>query len=70
LVDVQTGRIHWASDILLDSSNSGVQTAARQYAKVLGRDNFPVEGDGGTVLLSPRMFSQFAAYANYASLQR
>ena len=70
LVDVHTGRIHWASDILLDSSNSGVQTAARQYAKVLGRDNFPVEGDGGTVLLSPRMFSQFAAYANYASLQR
>lgn len=70
LVDVQTGRIHWASDILLDSSNSGVQAAARQYARVLGRDHFPVEGDGGTVLLSPRMFSQFAAYANYASLKR
>jgi len=70
LVDIELGRIHWASDVLYDSSNSGVAAAAREYQKVLGRDNFPVEGDGGTILLSPRMFAQFAAYANYSSLKR
>lgn len=70
LVDIELGRIHWASDVLYDSSNSGVAAAAREYQKVLGRDNFPVEGDGGTILLSPRMFAQFAAFANYSSLKR
>lgn len=70
LVDIETGRIHWASDVLFDSSNSGVAEAARRYQRVLGRDNFPVEGDGGTILLSPRLFAQFAAYSNYISLKR
>jgi hypothetical protein len=70
LVDTESGRIHWASDILLDSSNAGVAAAAREYQKVLCRDNFPIQGDGGTVLMSPRLFVKFAAYSNYASLQK
>jgi hypothetical protein len=70
LVDIETGRIHWASDALFDSSNAGVAEAARRYQKVLGRDNFPIEGDGGAILLSPRLFAQFAAHANYVSLKR
>jgi hypothetical protein len=70
LVDIESGRIHWASDVLLDSSNAGVATAAREYQKVLCRDNFPIQGDGGTVLMSPRLFVKFAAYSNYVSLQK
>jgi len=70
LVDIESGRIHWASDVLLDSSNAGVAVAAREYQKVLCRDNFPIQGDGGTVLMSPKMFVKFAAYSNYASLQK
>lgn len=70
LVDVETGRIHWASDVVYDSANAGVAEAARNYQKALGRDNFPVSGDGGTILMSPRLFAQFAANANYLSLKR
>jgi hypothetical protein len=70
LVDIESGRIHWASDVLLDSSNAGVAAAAREYQKVLCRDNFPIQGDGGTVLMSPRLFVKFAAYSNYVSLQK
>ena len=70
LVDIDSGSIHWASDVMLDSGNASVATAARAYQKVLCKDNFPVQGDGGTVLLSPRLFAQFAAYSNYASLKK
>jgi hypothetical protein len=70
LVDIESGRIHWASDIMVDSGNGDVAAAARRYQKTLCRDNFPIEGDGGTVLLSPRQFVQFAAYSNYASLKK
>ena len=70
LVDIESGRIHWASDVLLDSSNAGVAAAAREYQKVLCKDNFPIQGDGGTVLMSPRLFVKFAAFSNYVSLQR
>ena len=70
LVDIESGRIHWASDVLLDSSNANVASAAREYQKLYCRDNFPIQGDGGTVLMSPRLFVKFAAFSNYASLQR
>ena len=70
LVDIETGGIHWASDLMLDSGNANVSAAARAYQKVLCKDNFPIEGDGGTVLLSPRLFAQFAAFSNYASLKK
>ena len=70
LVDVETGRIHWASDVVYDTGNAGVAEAARNYQRVLGRDNFPVGGDGGAILMSPRLFAQFAAHANYMSLKR
>ena len=70
LVDIESGRIHWASDVLLDSGNSNVAAAARAYQKAFCRDNFPVESDGGTVLMSPRLFVKFAAFSNYSSLQR
>ncbi len=69
LVDIDSGRIHWASDVLYDSSNSAVAVAAKEYQKVLGQNGFPIMADGGAVLMSPRMFAQFAAYSNYASLQ-
>jgi hypothetical protein len=70
LVDIESGSIHWASDVMLDSGNTDVAASARAYQKILGRDNFPVRNDGGTVLISPRFFAQFAAYSNYASLKR
>jgi hypothetical protein len=70
LVDTEQGRIHWASDVLFDSSNSEVVAAAREYQRTLGRNNYPVEGDLGAILVSPRLFSQFAAHANYVSLKR
>jgi hypothetical protein len=70
LVDIETGRIHWASDVMLDSGISNVASAARAYQKLLCKDNFPIDGDGGTVLMSPRLFAQFAAYSNYVSLKK
>ena len=70
LVDIESGSILWASDVMLDSGNTNVAASARAYQKVLGRDNFPVQSDGGTVLMSPRLFAQFAAFSNYASLKR
>lgn len=70
LVDIESGNILWASDVTLDSANTNVAAAARAYEKVLGRDYSPVQPDGGTVLMSPRMFAQFAAFSNYASLKR
>ncbi len=70
LVDIESGKIHWASDILLDSGNANVARAAKDYQKVMCRDNFPIQSDGGTVLMSPRLFVKFAAFSNYASLQR
>jgi hypothetical protein len=70
LVDIESGGIHWASDVMLDSGNTDVAASARAYQKILGRDSFPVRNDGGTVLISPRFFAQFAAYSNYASLKR
>jgi hypothetical protein len=70
LVDIEQGRIHWASDVLYDSSNAQVAAAAQEYQKVLGQNHFPVEGDYGTILMSPRLFAQFAAHANYVSLKR
>ena len=70
LVDIESGGILWASDIMLDSGNANVASSARAYQKILCRDNFPVRGDGGTVLMSPRLFAQFAAFSNYASLKR
>lgn len=69
LVDVESGRIHWASDVLYDSSNSAVAVAAKEYQKILGNNGFPIMADGGAVLMSPRMFAQFVAFSNYASLQ-
>jgi hypothetical protein len=70
LVDIESGRIHWASDIMLDSGNANVAASARAYQKVLCGDNSPVRSDGGIVLMSPRLFSQFAAFSNYASLKK
>ena len=70
LVDIESGSIHWASDIMLDSGNTDVAASARAYQKILGRDNSPIKSDGGTVLMSPRLFAQFAAFSNYASLKR
>lgn len=70
LVDIESGSILWASDVVLDSANTNVAAAARAYQKVLARDCYLVESDGGTVLMSPRLFAQFAAFSNYASLKR
>lgn len=70
LVDIETGGIHWASDVMLDSGNANVAASARAYQKVLCRDTSPMKGDGGTVLMSPRLFAQFAAFSNYASLKQ
>lgn len=70
LVDIESGRIHWASDVVYDSGNAGVADAAKSYQKVLGKDNFMTHNDGATVLLSPKLFVKFAAYSNFASLQR
>jgi hypothetical protein len=69
LVDIETGSIQWASDVMLDSGNASVAASARAYQKLLCGDNSPVRSDGGTVLMSPRLFAQFAAFSNYASLK-
>lgn len=70
LVDVQAGRIHWASDALYDAGNERTAVAARAYGIALGRENFPVREDGGAILLSPKRFARFAAFASFRSLRK
>jgi hypothetical protein len=70
LVDVQAGRIHWASDALYDAGNERTAAAARAYGIALGRENFPVREDGGAILLSPKRFARFAAFASFRSLRK
>jgi len=70
LVDVQAGRIHWASDALYDAGNERTAAAARAYGIALGRENFPVREDGGAILLSPKRFAHFAAFASFRSLRK
>ena len=70
LVDVQAGRIHWASDALYDAGNEKTAAAARAYGIALGRENFPVREDGGAILLSPKRFARFAAFASFRSLRK
>ena len=70
LVDIQNGRIHWSSDVVYDTSSASVADSAREYSKVLLRDNFPAASQEGAILMSPRLFAQFAAWANYTSFRR
>jgi hypothetical protein len=70
LVDVQAGRIHWASDALYDAGNEKTAAAARAFGLALGRENFPVREDGGAILLSPKRFARFAAFASFRSLRK
>lgn len=68
LLDASSGEIRWAFDYIFDSGNPTIAQAAKTYQARFGRDNLPLAGDGGTVLISPARFAKFVANQTYVSL--
>ncbi|MGD1019099.1 MAG: hypothetical protein ABSA12_07240 [Verrucomicrobiia bacterium] len=67
LVDANQRAIVWATDEVFDSGEPSVASAARRYyVQAIGHT--PVVGDPGTILMSPRLFGQYAAAASLTAL--
>ncbi len=60
LVDVSSRNVLWAVDQVLDSGEPVVAMSAREYYNQ-AINVPPPKGDPGSVLLSPRLFGQYAA---------
>jgi hypothetical protein len=69
LVDVSTGQIRWAYDSLFDASNPAVAQSARRHQINASESVRPIPGDGGSVLLSPTLFSQYVAAQSFRGLR-
>lgn len=70
LVDATSGEIRWAFDYIFDSGNPAIAQAAKTYQARYSYDNQPLQGDGGTVLISPARFAKFVANQTYVSLTK
>ncbi len=69
LLDVTTGKIHWAFDYVYDTGNASVATAAKTYQRKYSNEHQPLTSDGGSILLSPSRFAKYVACETYASLR-
>ena len=69
LVDVSTGQIRWAYDSLFDASNPAVAQSARRHQINASESVRPIPGDGGSVLLSPTLFSKYVAAQSFRGLR-
>jgi hypothetical protein len=69
LVDVSTGQIRWAYDSLFDAANPAVAMSARDYQLNASESVRPIPGDGGSVLLSPTLFSKYVAAQSFRGLR-
>jgi hypothetical protein len=67
LVDANRRSILWATDEVFDSGEPSVAGAARRYyAQAIGHSS--AIGDPSAILMSPRLFGQYAAAASLAAL--
>lgn len=71
LVDARGGMdILWSCDTLFNAGDPAVATAARRFQLNAGRQEFPADTDGASVLLSPARFARYAANAVFSTLPR
>jgi hypothetical protein len=70
LVDASSGDIRWAFDYIFDTGNPSIAQSAKAYQARFGNDSQPLQGDGGTILLSPSRFAKFVANQTYVSLTK
>ena len=71
LVDARGGlSILWSCDTVFNAGDPAVATSARRYQLDSGRQDFPTDQDGSSVLLSPARFARYAANATFATVPR
>lgn len=71
LVDTRGGQpILWSCDTVFNSGDPAVANSAKRFQLNEGRQEFPVDQDGSSVLLSPSRFSRYAAGAVFATLPK
>ncbi len=62
--------ILWSCDAVFNAGNPAVAASARRFQLDAGRQEFPADQDGGSVLLSPARFARYAANATFATVPR
>ena len=71
LVDLRGGlSILWSCDTVFNAGDPAIAASARRFQLDAGRQEFPADQDGSSVLLSPAHFARYAAYATFATLPR
>ena len=71
LVDARGGLpILWSCDTVFNGGNPAVAASAQRYQLDTGRQAFPAEEDGASVLLNPVRFARYAANAVFRTLPR
>ena len=71
LVDLRSGlSILWGCDSVFNSGDPAVAASARRFQLDAGRQQFPADQDGSSVLLSPARFARYTANAVFATLPR
>lgn len=60
----------WSCDSVFNAGNPAVANSARRFQLEEGRQEFPADQDGSSVLLSPARFARYAANATFATLPR
>jgi hypothetical protein len=68
LVDIGSGAISWACDVVFDSGQPAVAENARKFQRKFSDPNRKLADDGGSVLISPARFAKFAASEAFSSL--
>ena len=72
LIDTRSGALAtlWSCDSVFNAGNPAVANSARRFQIEEGRQEFPADQDGSSVLLSPARFARYAANATFATLPR
>ena len=71
LVDARGGlSILWSCDTVFNAGDPAVAASARRFQLDAGRQEFPADQDGASVLLSPARFARYAANAVFGTLPR
>lgn len=69
LMDIKTGTVLWAFDDVFDAGLATVHYGAMRYAKVGLKAAYPFNEEH-TILMSPRLFFQYASYEAFQSMTR
>ena len=62
--------ILWSCDSVFNAGDPAVAASARRFQLDAGRQEFPSDQDGSSVLLSPARFARYTANAVFATLPR